>query len=183
MSRPISGLKLRQVADLTYQMVLSANIIKPPVDIDLIARRCGVTIEKTDLGEDVTGVLVSHGETGIIAYNPNQGEQRRRFTIAHELGHFVLHRNDGADTVFVDKDFIVKYRSNKLYSDLELKQEQEANAFAASLLMPKEFILEEITSPRLKAFSESDVINELANLFNVSIPAMTFRLTNLNLIY
>ncbi|WP_285009628.1 ImmA/IrrE family metallo-endopeptidase [Pedobacter faecalis] len=183
MSRPISGLKLRQVADLTFQIVTSANITKAPVDVDLIARRCGVTVEKTDLGEDVTGLLVAQGETGIIAYSPHQGEQRRRFTIAHELGHFVLHRNDGADTVFVDKDFIVKYRSNKSYSELELKQEQEANAFAASLLMPKEFVLEEITSPMLKNLSESDVISELARIFNVSIPAMTFRLTNLNLIY
>lgn len=183
MARPVSGLKLRQVADLAFQMVSNAKITKAPVDVDLIAKYCNVKIEKTDLGGDVTGLLVAHGDFATIAYNPDQSDQRRRFTIAHELGHFVLHRDAESDTVFVDKDFIVKYRSNKMYSDLELRQEQEANTFAASLLMPKEFILDEITSPKLKNLSEQAVIPKLAQIFNVSVPAMTFRLTNLNLLY
>jgi len=183
MSRNVSGLKLRQVSDLAFQLVTSAGIMHAPVDVDLIAKCCQVKIEKTDLGDDVTGLLVAHGNLATIAYNPNQNEQRRRFTIAHELGHFVLHRNAESDTVFVDKDFIVKYRSNKTYSELELRQEQEANAFAAALLMPKEFILDQITSPKLRNLSEQDVIPKLATIFNVSIPAMTFRLTNLNLLY
>ncbi|MFD0940187.1 ImmA/IrrE family metallo-endopeptidase [Pedobacter boryungensis] len=183
MSRPISGLKLRQVADLTFQMVTNAKITQAPVDVDVIAKYCGVSVEKTDLGQDVTGLLIAQGDDAVIAYSANQGEQRRRFTIAHELGHFVLHRDEGTDTVFVDKDFIVKYRSNKLYSDLELRQEQEANAFAASLLMPREFIFEEISKDRVRNLPEAELISELAKTFNVSVPAMTFRLSNLNILY
>lgn len=183
MSRPISNYKFKQVTDITFQMVVAANILKAPVDVDVIARSCGVSIEKTDLGDDVSGLLVIHGDRAVIAYSTNQGEQRKRFTIAHELGHFILHKDSEGDTVFVDKDFIVKYRSNKLYSEVELRQEQEANAFAASLLMPKEFIFDELNSERLRNLSESELIPELAKVFNVSVPAMTYRLSNLNVLY
>jgi Zn-dependent peptidase ImmA (M78 family) len=167
MSRPISNYKFKQVTDITFQMVVAANILKAPVNVDAIAKSCGVAIEKTDLGDEVSGLLVSQGDQAVIAYSPHQGEQRRRFTIAHELGHFILHKDSEGDTVFVDKDFIVKYRSNKIYSEIELKQEQEANAFAASLLMPKEFIFDELNSERLRNMSESDLIPELAKIFDV----------------
>ncbi|RYE27489.1 MAG: ImmA/IrrE family metallo-endopeptidase [Sphingobacteriaceae bacterium] len=183
MSKPMSNLKLRQVADISYQMVINANITQPPVNVDKITQACGVAIEQINIGEDVSGLLVIHGENAVIAVNPNQGSERKRFTIAHELGHFVLHRDFEKDTVFVDRDFIVKYRSNRIYSEIELKQEQEANAFAASLLMPKEFLFEELNKENMRNLSESALIAELASVFEVSIPAMTFRLTNLNVLY
>lgn len=183
MPKLISNQRLRQVSDLTFQMVINANITSAPVDIEAIAKRCGISVEQTDLGEDISGVLVVRGENATIAYSSNQGDQRKRFTIAHEIGHYALHRNLENDTVFVDRDFIVKYRSNKIYSEVEMRQEREANAFAASLLMPKEFIYEELNKESIKYLTETDVIVELARVFNVSIPAMTFRLTNLNILY
>jgi Zn-dependent peptidase ImmA (M78 family) len=183
MARLISSLKLRQIADLTLQMVTNAKIMNAPVDVDLIAKYCGVAIEETDLGTDVSGLLVVQGDTAVIAYNPDQSDKRRRFTIAHELGHFALHRDSKNETIFVDKDFIVKYRSNKSYSEVEIRQEQEANAFAAALLMPKEFIFNELSNDTMRNLSESQLIEELAAKFNVSVPAMTFRLTNLNILY
>lgn len=184
MAKSISHLKYKQIADLSYQMVVNAGMLQAPVNVQRIVELCGVTLEEADLGDEISGLLVSHGDNARIAFSSNQGEQRKRFTIAHELGHFLLHKeSDGSDTVFVDKDFIVKYRSNKLYSESELRQEQEANAFAASLLMPKEFIFDELNKERNKSLGESELINELASVFEVSIPAMTFRLSNLNILY
>lgn len=183
MARLLSSLKLRQIADLTYEMVMNAKILEAPVDVDLIVKYCGVTLEETDLGMDVSGLLVANGDTAVIAYHPDQSEKRKRFTIAHELGHFALHRDAKNETVFVDKDFIVKYRSNKSYSDVEIKQEQEANSFAAALLMPKEFIFHELNKQSMRDLSESNLIDALAAKFNVSVPAMTYRLTNLNILY
>lgn len=183
MSRAISNSRIRQVSELTYQMVLSAKISHAPVDVELIAKSCGVTIENTDLGDEVSGLLVIHGNKAVIAHNPNQSRQRKRFTIAHELGHFALHRDEGTDTVFVDKDFIIKYRGNRIYSEVELRQEQEANAFAASLLMPKEFIFDEMSKDDFRYLQEGELIEKLAKTFDVSVAAMTFRLTNLNILY
>lgn len=183
MSKTISNLKFKKVTDASFQLLLKAKVNKAPIDIEKVARISGVALEQTDLGNDVSGMLVIHKGHAIIAYSPDQGNQRKRFTIAHELGHFMLHRDDSADTVFVDKDFIVKYRSNKSYSEIELRQEQEANAFAASLLMPKELIFEELSKQRLRNMSESELIEELAEIFDVSIPAMTFRLSNLSILY
>lgn len=176
--------RLRQVSEITEDILLNANITNAPVDIQAIAEQCNITIEEADLGDDISGVLVIHNDKAVIACNTNQGLQRKRFTIAHELGHFALHRNKKKDTVFVDKDFIIKkYRSNKSYTEVELKQEQEANAFAASLLMPKNFVFEEICKEQVRNLPESELIAALAEVFNVSLPAMTFRLANLNILY
>ncbi|MDB4921208.1 ImmA/IrrE family metallo-endopeptidase [Mucilaginibacter sp.] len=183
MSKSISNLKFKKVTDAALQLLVNAKVTKVPIDVLRIARLSGVVVEQTDLGDDVSGLLVIHDRQAVIAYSPNQGEQRKRFTIAHELGHYILHNQDSSDAVFVDKDFIVKYRSQKAYSEIEMRQEQEANAFAASLLMPKELIFEELKNDKLQNMSEIQVIDELARIFDVSIPAMTFRLSNLNILY
>ncbi|WP_316753656.1 ImmA/IrrE family metallo-endopeptidase [Pedobacter gandavensis] len=183
MSRAISNQRLRQISDITYNMVLSSLPISRKVNVENIAKLNGVQVQPTDLGEDVSGILVVQEDNAVIAYNPSQLSQRTRFTIAHELGHYILHLDNSKDTVFIDKDFIVKYRSNKVYSEVELRQEQEANAFAASLLMPKEFIFEELDQLNAENLTETQLIERLAEAFDVSIPAMTFRLTNLNILY
>ena len=59
------------------------------------------------LGDDVSGLLSIENGVGTIGYNQTEPKVRKRFTIAHELGHFELHR-DKSD-LFVDKQFI--YRS------------------------------------------------------------------------
>ncbi len=183
MSKQISNSRVKQITDIAFQLVSDANILKAPININLIVKSSGITLEETDLGEDMSGLLLIHDNSAVIAYSSRQGSQRKRFTIAHELGHYMLHRELNADTVFLDKDFIVKYRSNKLYSEVEIRQEQEANAFAAALLMPKEFIFDELNKESLKSLHESELIERLASIFEVSVPAMTFRLTNLNLLF
>lgn len=183
MSKQISTHRVRQISELAVQLVLDSNISKAPVNVGLIVKKAGISLEETDLGEDMSGLLFVHLDKAVIAYSSRQGIQRKRFTIAHELGHYMLHKELNSDTVFVDKDFIVKYRSNKLYSDVEMRQEQEANAFAAALLMPKDFIFEELNKESLQSLQESELIERLATIFEVSVPAMTFRLTNLNLLF
>jgi len=182
MSRAISNLKFRYITELTSEMIGKMNINKPCIPIEKIAKNLGVEIVETDLGNDISGMLVINGKDAVIAINPLQSTERKRFTIAHELGHFVLHK-ENSNNVFVDRDFIIKYRSNKPYSELEIRQEQEANAFAASILMPQELIMAELARNDFQAQSESDLINTLADLFNVSVPAMTYRLVNLNVLF
>jgi Zn-dependent peptidase ImmA (M78 family) len=183
MSKVISNLKFKRVAEVAAGILNRAGVTEVPVNLNRILDIVGVRAEAADLGQDVSGLLAIQDGQGIIAYSDDQSNQRKRFTIAHELGHFLLHKSDGEDTVFLDTDFIVKYRSNKVYTETELRQEQEANTFAASLLMPRELIFKELNKSELRNMSESDLIYELARIFDVSVPAMTFRLSNLNILY
>jgi Zn-dependent peptidase ImmA (M78 family) len=183
MAKFASNLRLKRVAETASELLRLAEVKKAPTDLDKVLITAGIRAESADLGEDISGLLSIQKGKGMIAYNKDQLEVRQRFTIAHELGHFLLHKSEGEDTIFVDKDFIVKYRSNKAYTETEMRQEQEANAFAASLLMPRELIFNELAKPERQNLSENDLIERLALEFKVSVPAMTFRLSNLNILY
>ncbi len=170
----------KQIEHAAFSLVTGNNITAPSVDVEAIAKSIGLDIIAYDLGDSVSGALVIENGKGFIGYNPNHSKTRRRFTISHEIAHYQLHNNKKNEQLFVDKDFIVKYRSHNSYNTAELKQEQEANAFAAELLMPRKFILAELEKDNYAGLQEPELIEELAKLFEVSIPAMTFRLSNIN---
>jgi Zn-dependent peptidase ImmA (M78 family) len=159
-------------------LIQQFKITVPPVPVHEIAQKLGLDVIAYDLGEEVSGTLVVENGKGFIGYNPTHSKKRQRFTIAHEIGHFILHPAD--NSLFVDQDFIVKYRSNNTYSRRELIQEQQANAFGAALLMPAAFIQTELKTKSSGTMGEVELIETLARLFEVSVPAMTYRLNNLN---
>lgn len=150
------------------------------VDVEEIAKFLGLEIREHDLGVNVSGVLFVENGIGTIGINPEQSLVRRRFTLAHEIGHFILHRFD--KDLFVDeKNFKVFKRDHKS-STGQLKQEREANAFAAALLMPKKLLIEKIDSKNFDLGDENgNIISDLSDEFKVSTQAMTFRISNLNL--
>ena len=175
---------LNKIETKVSELLERFNITSPSIPIKKIVTDLEINLVSYDFGtgNDISGMLVIENGIGTIGYNPNNSKQRQRFTIAHELGHFLLH-NHAKSEVFVDKDFIVKYRSDKSYSPAEIKQEQEANAFAAELLMPKKMLLEELAKKDYKSMTEAEFIKTMARIFEVSIPAMTFRVTNSNLFF
>ena len=161
-----------------YKLLEDFNICKPAVPIEKIAMRLGVSLVPYDLGNEVSGMLLLDDEhNGIISYNDKDNRNRQRFTIAHELGHYMLHRK--SERLFIDKDFIVKYRSNKQYDSVEMQQEQQANAFAAAILMPANLIHEEMRKAKFRNFDEAKLIESLSEIFEVSNLAMTYRLSNI----
>lgn len=148
-----------------------------PIDVVEVATKHGLEVKPYDLG-DVSGVLHINNDKGIIGYNPKHTKVRQRFTIAHELGHYVMHKNTG--DIFIDNSFNqIHYRDEKS-STGEIVKEQEANAFAAALLMPEDALVKEIKNHNFDLADES-AFTELADLFNVSIQAMTYRISNLKL--
>jgi Zn-dependent peptidase ImmA (M78 family) len=172
--------RLKEIEKRAISVINDFAIKKPPVPIIKIAKKLGLKVLEYNLGNDASGVLVIENNKGTIAYNPKDSSVRQRFTIAHELGHYLLHHNNSE--VFVDKDFLIKFRNNtNSYTPTEIAHEQEANAFAAALLMPKKFIEEEMAKKEFASFSEIEFIEKLAAKFEVSTTAMTFRLTNLNM--
>lgn len=168
----------KRIEKITIGIIENLEIRSLPIPVDEIASKMGLDIKPYDLGENVSGVLVMDGGKGTIGFNPHESKVRQRFTIAHEIGHFQLHKDDSP--LFIDKDFKVLFRDENS-STGEIKREQEANAFAAALLMPASLLLSEIKNHNFD-LADEDSLKELAKLFNVSVPAMTYRIANLNFV-
>lgn len=167
----------KRIENLASSILSELNMVSAPIDIKSIAKKKGATLKPYDLGEKISGMLIVKNSDGIISYNPSESLVRQRFTIAHELGHFLLHKK--TQDVFVDKQFQVHFRDENSTTGQDI-QELEANAFAAAILMPKELLITEIRKHRFDLGDEF-ALKELAKLFNVSLQAMSFRMANLGL--
>lgn len=141
------------------------------VDPIKVANSYGIKVEpyREVVPDDLCGEIEKTEEGIVIRYNPMHHENRQRFTIAHELGHYVLGHLNGNNKKFRDplKNF------NVTGFDWE---EVEANNYAANLLMPKDKIDFLIFT---KGISN---IEQMASLLRVSPAAMTYRLKNLGYI-
>jgi len=146
-----------------------------PVDVEAMAIALNVTIRAQPLEEAVSGMLVMKDGRAIIGVNQNHHPNRQRFSIAHELGHFLLHGK--SSHVFVDAVYFRDAES----SEGSKRQEIEANAFAAELLMPERVIREQFRS-QLMDDVDDVAIRRLAGRFGVSQQALTIHLTTLGLI-
>ena len=106
----------------------------------------------------------NHAEWGIFV-NPKARAERRRFTVAHELGHFVLHRATQA-TFNCDKESV--------YTGIDTLKaiEREADDFASNLLMPGNMLRDRIDGKRI----DIHLLGALAKEFGVSLEAMCIRL-------
>ncbi len=152
--------------------------MKLPIDVNAIAKSLGINVIEYDLGEGVSGLLAIQEGVGTIGINRTEAQVRVRYTIAHEIGHFDLHR-DKSD-LFVDNHLI--YRSVNSGDTPEKQQmEQEANFFASALLMPSNLLRKEVEKAKFDLVSDEG-IQKLAEKFNVSTTAMTIRISNLGLI-
>jgi Zn-dependent peptidase ImmA (M78 family) len=147
-----------------------------PIPIEEIARIRGLKVIPYPLGEDVSGLLsIEKNGQGTIGYNQDEPKVRRRFTVAHELGHYELHKEQSH--LFIDKQFI--YRSlNSKNTPVNQVMEVEANTFASAILMPTELVRHEIGHRQIDLANE-EVIKDLAGKFEVSVFAMSIRLKDL----
>jgi len=134
-----------------------------PVKIGAIAADLGVKVLISDLPLAVSGTLSrdkDDREKWIIRVNRHEHKNRQRYTIAHEIAHFVLHR-DAIDNELIDDTF---YRSG-----LSERREYEANALAAEILMPWSLIRSIMSEGNVSA-------TQLARQLEVSEAAMHIRL-------
>ena len=147
----------------------------PPLDVPRLAQKLGIKITESDLGADCSGLLVKRGKSAVVAVNWEHHPNRQRFTIAHEIGHFVLHKSG----TYVDRSTSAFFRNAESGSGT-VKEEREANRFAAALLMPAAWIDRAISHNSLNV-DDDKAVQELAEQFEVSSQAMSFRLANLGL--
>lgn len=148
-----------------------------PINIEQLVSNEGITLRVHDFKDEVSGLLFIQGNTKTIGVDKNSGDLRKRFTIAHELGHYILHNE--RSNMFVDKVFFRK--NSEGYTTKEEKIEKEANYFAANILMPEKLIHNAIANLTCDLY-EDDTITKLAAAFKVSNSAMSFRLINLGIL-
>lgn len=162
-------------------LLRSNGVTAPPIPVEKIARALGVQIQRVPFDEDLSGLIYIDGQRPIVGVNSRHHVNRRRFTIAHELGHFVLHREALAGQVHVDRGFRVLMRDGTSASGTD-GREIEANQFAAELLMPKPFVLAEIGRKRALSPDSGVPLQAIAKKFQVSEQALQFRILNLRLV-
>lgn len=162
------------------------RVAAPPVPVFRLARACGakVVFQEYDQTQDeisVSGFLYRGKGPIVIGINARHHRNRQRFTAGHELGHLILHEPHGPD-LHVDRA-IIKLR-NHLSSQGTDIEEQEANLFAAELLIPTAFIQCDIEQLKLHTADLLDetTIKPLARRYGVSIQALVFRLNYLGYI-
>jgi Zn-dependent peptidase ImmA (M78 family) len=156
------------------------SIRSAPVDVNFVARSLGLQIVYNDLGDDISGLLVTHDGNSSICVRESEPVARQRFTIAHEIGHFVMrHQFEEDGHVHVDEGWKVTARSSAQVAGADPK-EVEANQFAAALLMPSELLQQRAIRFGERQLREEHV-TELAREFKVSEQAMALRLAALHL--
>lgn len=142
--------------------------------IELIEKKLQYQIEYLDIDEKSANLAgkVNH-ENKIIYINPHDSPQRQRFTLAHEVGHIVLHNDGTAEQKEHCRREDIRNDELNIYSVKE--QETQSNFFAACLLMPATKFKEiwELTSSN---------IDKIALYFNVSRLAASVRANSLGLL-
>lgn len=150
------------INDLAQQVIISYSISIPITNIDEIVHKIGGTIEeKINFDDLCDGTIIKDGNNSFrIAISPFQNEQRRSFTIAHELGHLFLHMGFRTNLKLWENQKKAIYR--RFGSSA---QEYQANEFAASLLMPKDMYWRIL---KQNAVDNRVDIAKIARYFNVS---------------
>lgn len=166
--------RITRVAD---EVINRYGIIDFPVEPTIIARKLNIPIKevtfKKHKGYLVSGGIIKENDELIIYVNSQESMERKRFTIAHELGHYFLNHMDNKGQ-YVDLHRELTYDKSV--------DEVAADEFAACLLMPEEIIKDKYKLLGSLGFSKDMIINKLAEIFFVSKSAMKHRLENLSLI-
>ena len=135
-----------------------------------------------NMPDEVSGAIFFRDGEFSVAINKNKPVVRQNFTVAHEFGHYFLHRQwlvDNAETVLVDFSNLdsegMLLNSDTAPTDEEnMNKEREANHFAAELLMPED---------KLRQFWELTTdVQKCAEAFQVSVVAMAIRLEKMGLV-
>ena len=146
-----------------YDAFGGTDEIPVPVE-DIAVDLLGLWVEEVD-DLPVSGALIPSER--VVLLNRDEPLVRRRFTLAHEIGHWVCQCGEGRDARQT-----VMCRGVDMEEQAAKELEREANRFAATLLMPDEYFSQAISA---------DGVEDLAERFRVSQSAMAWRLYNAGL--
>jgi len=136
-----------------------------PVPIDAIIAEISLPLVYEPLDDNVSGYIERANGGYKIVVNSNHARTRQRFTAAHELGHYVFHRDLLGEGVGDNRAY--RTEGTKLVNaNIRPMHERQANSFAANVLMPRHRL----------ALLTGETTTMLANMFEVSKEAMRIRM-------
>lgn len=162
------------------ELLRRAEVEEAPIPVEDFADLLGADIEYEPFDGELSGMVLRRGKRAVIGINETHHIHRQRFSIAHELGHLLLHRSESFHLDDTPPEQIRPRFRNERSSTGEDEDEVEANQFAAELLMPAAFLERDI-----KEFFGQDAevaTRKLAERYNVSEQAMAIRLSVLGFI-
>lgn len=166
---------MNDIQEHVQRILAQNNISRPPIPVERIASSLGLEVRYASLDADVSGAIFRNEGEVVIGVNSFHHPNRQRFTIAHEIAHFILHK--GLE-IHLDNDFRVNLRNEE--SSLGVDSEEiQANRFAAELLMPTSFIQRDTAN---LTDVDAGALQRLAKRYKVSQQAMQIRLVNLGLL-
>lgn len=173
---PASG-KMIPMAEVSIAKIKACRIlrdlnIKEPAELsveDIAWTRGAVVVENGLRGADARLIHTPGVQPAIIRVNPTIPQiGRKRFAIAHELGHLELRHSPGAPTECGEKQFLLWYKSQNL-------NEVDANTFAAELLLPEAMFRKKLE----KTLPSWELIEQLAEDFRATLTATAIRYIDL----
>lgn len=154
---------------MAYEVIKKYQITIPIIDIDEEVKKMRGIVEENPMIDSFSdGKIRKNGENGfIIQVSPYQTEERRNFTIAHELGHLFLHM--GYET---NRDRWNAQNDVAYYRNGNSELEYQSNEFAAAFLMPEKDYVRVMNEN-----TEGNIVNtlEIARYFHVSVDAAANR--------
>jgi Zn-dependent peptidase ImmA (M78 family) len=160
---------IEKIETSAEQLLEKLGALRVPVPVEDLAALLSIRISRAP-SADFSGLLLRKDGHALIGVNSSEAPVRQRFTIAHELGHFVLHPQ---------KDTFVDFRNGNKDSATDLRREREADMFAAALLMPRRVLAKDFRRAAKNGVS-NEVTSALAKQYAVSNDAMRIRLMNLS---
>jgi Zn-dependent peptidase ImmA (M78 family) len=160
-----------QIDRFTMELLEKSSISRPPVPVEKVAEAEGFRIIRESLESNLSGFYVMQMGVPTIGVNVVHAPVRQRFTIAHELGHALMHADEHYDREF---------RRDPMSSSAVDPDEIDANAFAASLLMPADWVREEWAEAT--DLLDDEWLVRTARQFGVSTQSLMYRLENLKLL-
>lgn len=189
---PIENWDVKEIK--ARKLLIEAGLTTLPIPVEQIAHHLNIKVQYAAFDDDLSG-LIYREETDsgkeivtIIGINSAHPPRRRRFSLAHEIGHFVLGhlKRAGFETLHIDRKFACLPRNGRS-SEGTNSLEIEANGFAAALLMPANQLREDFKKFKADSiecfdYEDDELASALAKRYNVSLQAMIIRLTRLGLI-
>jgi Zn-dependent peptidase ImmA (M78 family) len=164
-----------KISETVEELLRRFDVKRPPVPVEKLTKKLNLFLAPLPADDDISGAIIRKNGRVVIAVNPAHHINRRRFTIAHELGHYFFHEKLQEH---VDQNFRVAWRNAESSKAINW-DEIQANRFAAELLMPTRFMFEDLDSLEV---IDKHTVALLAAKYIVSPDAMKIRLSQLGII-
>lgn len=148
----------QRMEEKAAELLSKYDLLHHPINLETLARRLGLLVQDADLDENTDGCLVADEDFGVILLNRRISNlHRRRYTLAHEIAHAILHR----------RFRVLRDKVSRTGTQSDEQEEKDADVLAAMLLMPPDLLLSQYATER-PALRFADEISEA---FEVSLLA------------